>query len=356
MTQKSLGYVELEWECPNCGSRNPGSQRTCAQCGAPHPDDVQFVQAAQEKIITDEKALAAAQAGPDIHCAYCGARNPATAKNCKQCGADLAEGQARAAGQVVGALRTGEAPPLICPTCGSANPATARKCSQCGAPLVQPRPAAAPTEPTAGKSGCGILLLILVGIAALIGIFLLLSSRTSELVGQVSDVNWRRAIAVEALMPVTRESWRDEIPVGAQVGQCVNRVHHVQDEPAPGAREVCGTPYVVDQGSGYGKVVQDCRYEVYADWCQYMTTDWVPVEPLVAEGHDLNPTWPAAIMQNDRRTGQRQEQYVVTFIANDKTYQYRAGSAEEFARYTIGSRWRLSVNTFGAVTGLEAAP
>jgi ribosomal protein L40E len=355
MVQKSLGYVELEWECPSCKTRNPGSQRTCAQCGAPHPDDVQFVQAAQEKIITDEKAIAAAQAGPDVHCAYCGARNPATARNCKQCGADLAEGKARAAGQVLGGLRTEAAPPLICPTCGAANSATARKCSQCGAALVQPKPATAPPRPAAQKSSCGILLLVLVGIVALVGVFLLLRSRTSELVGQVSDVNWRRTIAVEALMPVTRESWRDEIPSDVQVGQCVKRVHHTQDQPEPGAKEVCGTPYVVDQGSGYGKVVQDCRYEVYADWCQYKTTDWVLVDPLIAEGQDLNPVWPAAPAQKDRRPGARQEQYVVTFIANDKTYQYRVASAEEFARYTVGSRWRLSVNTFGAVTSVEPA-
>jgi hypothetical protein len=40
-------------------------------------------------MVTDEKAVQAAQAGADIHCAFCGTRNPATAKVCSQCGADL---------------------------------------------------------------------------------------------------------------------------------------------------------------------------------------------------------------------------------------------------------------------------
>ncbi len=39
-----------------------------------------------------------ASAGADIHCGFCGTRNPATATICSQCGADLKEGKARQAG------------------------------------------------------------------------------------------------------------------------------------------------------------------------------------------------------------------------------------------------------------------
>ena len=46
MTKKELGYVEMQWTCPNCGTINPGISRTCQQCGAAQPEDVQFEQAA----------------------------------------------------------------------------------------------------------------------------------------------------------------------------------------------------------------------------------------------------------------------------------------------------------------------
>jgi len=194
---------------------------------------------------------------------------------------------------------------------------------------------------------------ILVGILALIAIFVFLSSRTSELVGEVSSIDWRRTIAMEALVPVTSEAWRDEIPAGTEIGRCRQEVHHEQDEPAAGAREVCGTPYVVDKGSGYGEVVQDCRYQVYADKCEYQTLAWQSGAPLVLEGADLNPRWPAINLGADQRAGARSETYKVTFDTDGKRYTYAARSVEEFSQYTIGSRWLLKVNGLGTVTNVS---
>jgi len=356
MAKKSLGYVELEWECSSCGNRNPGGTKTCAQCGAAHGEGEEFVQAAQETILTDEAKIAVAEAGPDIHCGYCGTRNPATRTACKQCGADLTEGRARAADRVVGAFRSQPAPSITCPSCGAANPGTARQCQQCGESLVPAEPPAQPTaQPAAPKpGGCGRLLpLILVGIVAVIALFIFLSSRTSELVGEVSGVNWRRAIAVEAFVPVTREAWRDEIPAGVEIGRCRQEVHHVQDEPEAGAKEVCGTPYVVDKGSGYGEVVQDCRYQVYADRCEYQTVVWQSVAPLVLEGTDLNPRWPAANLGTDQRAGGSSETYTVVFDTDGNRYTYTPRDAAEFSQYGIGSRWLLKVNALGTITNVS---
>jgi len=105
MVKKTLGYVELEWRCPRCGSRNPGPEKTCNGCGAPQPEDVEFEQPAEEELVTEESEIERAKAGPDVHCAYCGARNPADAEICTQCGADLTEASARVSGRVVGAHR-----------------------------------------------------------------------------------------------------------------------------------------------------------------------------------------------------------------------------------------------------------
>jgi hypothetical protein len=314
---------------------------------------VKFEQAPEEKLITDEAKTKEAAAAPDVYCAYCGTRNPSTAKTCKQCGADLAEGRARQAGEVLGGLQAAPAPPVTCASCGTENPATVRNCAKCGAPLGKTAPA--PPQPVARPRGSGLVPLIAIGAVILIAllIFVILGSRSKAIVGQVSDVHWRRAIALEMLAPVTREGWRSELPANVEVGSCRKEVYKTQNDPAPGAREVCGTPYVVDKGTGYGKVVQDCRYEILADRCEYRTMAWVAAAPIVLEGSDLAPRWPSLnLTLNQRRAGQS-EDYTVVFTANDRTYQYAARSEDEFRSFTPGSRWQLEVNGFGSVTGVS---
>ena len=352
MTQKELGYVELEWACPACGTRNPGSARKCTQCGAAQPAEVKFEQAPEEKLVTDEAKVKEAAAAPDIYCAYCGTRNASTATNCKQCGAVLAEGKARQAGGVLGGLRTEPAPPVKCPSCGSENPAAARTCAKCGAPLGKTAPPA--PQPAARPRGCLVPLLV-IGALILIALlaFVILGSRSQALVGQVSDVHWRRAIAVQVLAPVTRQGWRGELPANVEVGSCQQKVYKTQNDPAPGAREVCGTPYVVDKGTGYGKVVQDCQYEILKDWCDYRTMAWVAAAPIVLEGSDLVPRWPSANLAQDQRAAGQSENYTIVFTANDRQYEYTPRSEEEFRRFTPGSNWQLEVNGFGSVTGVS---
>lgn len=366
MAKKSLGYVELEWTCPACNTRNPGSARKCLQCGTAQGEDVKFEQAPEEKILTDEAQIAAAATGPDIYCAYCGTRNPAGAERCKQCAAPLGEGKARAAGEVLGGLRTEPAAPVKCPACGSENPAAALKCANCGAPLGK---APAPPPPTARPGGCGILPLILLGLALLAVIFFFVSQSgrddsgtpaggssqpSATVVGQVVDYSWRRVITIEALAPMTREGWRDGLPAGVEVLQCRKRVYEIVDEPVPGAREVCGTPYVVDKGSGYGEVMQDCQYEVLADYCQYRTLAWATGPPLVLEGRDLNPHWPdTAQLGTDQRAGRRSEEYTIVFQANDRAYTYKTSNFEEYQKLIRGATWNLKLNRFGQITSIS---
>ena len=353
MTQKELGYVELEWTCPTCNTRNPGTARKCTQCGAAQPAEVKFEQAPEEKIITDEARIAEAKAGPDIYCAYCGTRNPSTAQVCKQCGAALAEGKARAAGELLGGLKTEPAPPIKCPSCGTENPALAHTCAKCGAPLVK---AAPPPPPATAKRGC-LSPAILIGIGAVILLaviaFIVMGSRSKAVVGQVSDVYWKRAVAIEALQPVTRENWRDQIPANAELGSCRQEVRRTQSNPAAGVREVCGTPYVKDQGNGFGKSVQDCQYQILDDMCQYKALAWVAAPALLREGHDLNPGWPAANLGQNLREAGRSETYNVTFDADGHAYHYAPRGESEFSGFRPASRWQLTVNGFGSVTGVS---
>ncbi len=353
MPRQTLGYVRLEWTCPSCGSRNPGPQKVCSNCGAPQPQDVQFQQAAEDELITDQAEIARAAAGADIHCPYCGTRNAAGAQRCKQCGGDLVGGKVRASGQVVGAFRTGPAQPVNCPACGAGNSGTALKCAQCGAslaqarpqPQAQPQPAFVPASKGRGGLFVGCAVVLVIALCAALGIaFSGILTPAKDASGQVRSVAWTRTIAIEALAPVTHEDWRDSVPAGAVLGRCTEKYHHTQQDPAPGAEEVCGTPYTVDQGSGYAEVVQDCEYRVYEDWCTYTVQEWREIDEVSATGTDLNPRWPDARLASSQREGDREESYEVVFLGDDdKQYTYRTDNAAEFARCQVGSRWALKV-------------
>lgn len=362
MTQKTVGYVELEWTCERCGTRNPGTEEKCTACGAPMPESARFELPAEQKLITDEEKLKRVQAGPDVHCPYCGARNPAGAEKCGQCSAPLDEATARQAGQVMGAYHADAAPDQPCPFCGELNVASATKCKKCGGALgkaparVEPSPRPAPKKSRAGIGIAGILVAAF-GLLAVI-LIIMLGRGTDEVWGRVESVAWERSIPIMALRPVGREAWIDEIPAGAGPGACTDKYHHTVQEPLPGAREVCGTPYTIDQGSGVGKVVQDCVYEVHEKWCTYTVDEWQVVTVLTASEANLSPQWPALSLNAGEREGEtREESYRVYFRTDDKKgeYTYRARSPEEFAQFTAGSEWVLTVSALGGVTSVTPA-
>lgn len=360
MAKKSLGYVQLVWTCPRCETRNPGPQKFCNGCGAPQPPNVEFEQPPEEKLITDQSQLAQAKLGPDIHCPYCAARNPGNAKFCGACGGELAGGEKRQAGKILGGHRAEPAKPIVCPSCGAQNPADASRCANCGGSLAAPRaqpeavgPAPKARRPAALGIGLALGLVVCLGAA---GALLLLTSRTQDVVGQVQQVEWTRSIAVEALQEVESEGWWDEIPSDAYLGTCSYEYRETRTEPAPYATEVCGAPYTVDTGSGYGEVVQDCVYEVYDEWCRYAASEWTVVDTLVNSGDDLVPLWPSAQLASGQRLGAEDERYRVLLFTPDGQIEYQPADEAEFSAFTPGSEWVLEVNALGNLVSVQPAP
>lgn len=359
MTKKSLGYVELEWTCPNCGSRNPGHVKVCQNCGAAQPADVSFQQPAQEAIITDAEVIEKAKLGPDIHCAFCGTRNPADAETCANCGASLDEGTQREAGNVLGAHRDDEADPVKCHYCGTMNEAEALQCKNCGATLQIEKPEKPEPRPTpqTRSSSSGINRWILIGggvllVIACIAAFIFIN-RTDDVTGQVSNVSWERQIVILGLAPVSREAWQDELPQGVEVGTCREEFRYTSDNPEPNSVEVCGTPYSVDTGSGFAEVVQDCEYQVYDNMCQFTALELLPVDTQALSGSDLDPRWPTLNLEPDQQEGEREETYRIVFSADGERYTYTTRDPQEYANFDLGSIWTLKVNQLGGVVEVE---
>lgn len=326
MAKKTLGYMELEWTCPNCGTKNPGMVKTCKNCGSPQPENIQFGVGEQQEILTDQGKIAQAQKGADIHCPYCGTRNPADARNCSQCGGDLTGGARRASGMVVGAAA---AQPQGGSTAG-ATPASTKTS------IFRP------------------WMLLPVGVLGLACCALLafLFLHTDKTTGTVQAVSWERVIPVQELRDATHEDWRDSVPSDGKILSCDQKYRTTQDNPAPVSTEVCSTE-LVDNGNGSANVVENCSYKVYDDYCKYTVKEWQEVDKAVAQGTDLQPYWPSAQVSSGEREGERQATYTIQFQTDKGLKTYTTDDETLFKQFQPGSTWTLEINALGAVVKVQ---
>lgn len=350
--RRTLGYIQNEWTCPNCQTRNKGSVKTCENCGAPQPENVQFELPAEQKFVKDEASISAAKAGADIHCPFCGTRNPATAKTCSQCGGDLLEGKARESGRLM------QAPPpqlkvIKCDNCGTDNPSSNAVCSNCGSPL--PR-IAAPAIAPQGVAGIGAARMatapkktnwmliggILAGVAlccVVIGALFFLPSKSVQ--ATVVDVHWQTFVPVQEIRAMDYNNEPGSPPSDAYNVSC-------RDE----SRDVC-EQRTIDRGNGYSEVVEECHTETQ-QYCSYTVDQWTTIQTYSLDGNTLQPIYEDPSVSSGQRLGQESEELTVTFSTeNGEQETYSPGSVSEFQQFAVGSTWTLKMNALGSVVSVE---
>ncbi len=328
MAKKIVGYVELEWACPNCETKNPGMQKTCKSCGAPQPENVQFGVGGQQELLKDEQKVAQAQKGADFHCPYCGTRNPADARSCSQCGGDLTGGTQRISGTVIA---------------GTPNPHQ-------GGAAANPGLGPQPAKPSKFR-----LWMLIPAVALGIGVCVLLGFlffHTDKVTSSVQSVNWERSIPIQELRDVNLDDWKDQLPQDAKLISCDLKYRTRQESPAAHATEVCSTQ-LVDQGNGAAEVVEDCFYEVYDDYCKYTAQQWQQVDQSVAQGNDLNPYWPQVSLGLGQREGERKAMYTVQFQTDKGIKEYTTDDENLFSQFQPGSTWTLEINPLGAIVNIQ---
>ncbi len=347
--RRTLGYIQNEWTCPNCSTRNKGGVKTCENCGAPQPENVQFEIGADQKFVTDENQIKAAQAGADIHCGFCGARNPATAETCSQCGGDLKEGKAREAGRI---MQAPPPPPKVikCQNCGTENPGSNSVCSNCGAALpkatvaqaIAPKPAMAVGKPAAMKKTNWLLIGGIVGFFAVcclvVGALFLFPASSVE--ATVTDVHWQTFVPVQEVQPVDHSNERGSPPSDAYNVSC-------HDE----SRDVCENK-TIDKGNGYSEVVEECHTET-DQYCSYTVDEWKTIQTYTLDGNDLQPIYENPNFSSDQRLGDKSEDLTVIFSTDKGEETYSPNSVPEFQQYTIGSTWTLKMNALGGIVSVE---
>lgn len=347
--RQSKGFIELEWICPNCNSRNRGPVKTCENCGAPQPENVEFYAPAEAKLIQDENVARMASVGPDIHCAFCGTRNPGNATVCSQCGADLKEGKARQAGQEV--KREALSTEVVCANCGEVNPAAQTMCLKCGAPLPKARGGApsaekgpeiaAPALAPAAKRRFSWFAIggVVTCLVLIIGAWLLFApSQTVQ--ATVSDVYWQTAVPVQEIRAVSYSNEEGSPPAGAYDVSCHTETTQVCEEKT------------IDKGNGYAEVVQECQDED-RQVCSYTLDEWQTIQTYTLEGHDLKPVYASPTLAGGQRLGRQSVTYAVTFTSGEQNYVYQPATLDEFVAFLPGSVWTLHLNALGGVVSVE---
>jgi hypothetical protein len=217
-------------------------------------------------------------------------------------------------------------------------------------------PAPAPAQVPAKQNRLLMVAGIVIAVVCLCAVVVMLMNtfKTEGRNGVVQDAHWVSIIQVEAQQPVRRQDWRDEIPTEATIGNCTDKLHHVQNEPAPNSVKVCGTPYQVDKGSGFAEVVQDCQYEVYQDYCEYTVMEWTVVNEFRLEGEDYSPAWPEVqLSSSEERQGERNQVYTVIFETADGRYEYVTSDFDLYQQLQLGSEWILNINGLGQIVSIE---
>ena len=361
MPRKTVGYVHLVWRCPNCNQFNSGIEKTCDTCGSPQPEDVEFESPPKQEVSKDESLAEEVRKGVDIHCPYCHTRNEADAIECIQCGGDLTGGKQREKGRIVGSPGEDQAGEVTCLACGTVNPSGNLQCNSCGGSLAQkpsqtgkrsmkPLPGTL-TKRSPIKTIGLVAVLLLLGVICIAAIGFI--TRTSDVEGTVSGLQWNRQIAVMQIQPVNHKDWIDNIPGDARIGTCTQELYDVQDQPSVNSHEVCGTAYTVDTGTGIGEVVQDCQYEIYIDYCEYTVQEWAIVDVMKTSGQDSNPYWPDLYLSADQQQGEMDETYKISFSTDKGLLEYDTSDVTEFQQFPLGSEWVLEVSTLGGISSYQ---
>lgn len=356
------------WDCPACGTKGiPGDAYRCPNCSRTRAADTKFYLPEQIKEVTDAAGIAAAQAGADWLCDFCGNLNTATHDRCTQCGAGRGERQRETREYAQEAIPRSAAAVADDHLNPAAMPVAAP-------PKVQP------------KRRAWILPVVVAALLACIGLGLYLFL-PREAIATVSGKGWERSLRVETYGPRQDQAWADAVPAGARDQRCQQAVRSYRQvltgmtteqqrqcqNVQVGTEEYeCG---VVDLGNGRFEQKMCTRpvYEeqcewvsvqvpiyvqepVYDNYCTYTIDRWEYARTETASGRDTEPYWPAVETTATQReqSGGRSESYTLYIVdAKEKTWEYKTDLAT-WQQFSRGQKCTLKFNALNQIIAVES--
>ena len=222
--------IELKWNCTSCSSKGIlGRHKTCPECGSPREKGEMQMEGLDDDndgdgfndaaTVEDPALLELANAGFDWFCTHCSSGNRGDGSQCSGCGSP----------------RYGEKkelhPDLVVPTKSSNPPPPS--------PPEDEEPVHVKRDPAPFIFGAlALLALILV---------VFFATRTHDVVGAVSSMEWSRTVHVDAWTPFTEREWRHRASERTEV------------KPQNGAGERAG--YTLVPGSCSSEFFETERYQ-----------------------------------------------------------------------------------------------
>ena len=117
------------------------------------------------------------------------------------------------------------------------------------------------------------------------------------------------------------------------------------------SHEVC-QERVVDQGNGYGEVVQDCHDETQ-QYCSYTVDEWETIQTYTLEGEDSARCMRSRASPRASAWGTKRSTYTVVFNTESGQKRYSPSDAGGILPVQIGSSWTLSLNAVGAILDVK---
>lgn len=355
-----MSVYEGKWRCRSCGVLNRGASLQCL-CGNPRGKDEEVVLEPDAPAVTDPATLAAAAAGPNWFCGYCGAENLHAVTACKQCGGDRTQSTDGRKVQTAEPRREVER---------STGMRVRDEPSEAAAALD------APLYSLFSLRKAAVVGAVLVALVAAVA---WLFVGTKEVEGTVTETRWARSVQIDQLGP-REEGW--DRPADSELIQTEQR-QRVQEVPVPVTRTRKATKEVptgetkkvktgkkIDQGNGFFKdeekevpvtrtVVYEEEYQdtelrptvVPATWYVYRAWRKVRTEELSGE---RDPKWPTVALAPEQRASNKREEFSVVFLTPDgKTHKHSPNDEAEFQQLPKGSKRRLEVNNLGWLVAVK---
>lgn len=345
--------VENTWKCDSCGHENRGRDLVCASCGSPKEKHERYDTSgnATAPEVTDQALVAAARAGKNWHCEFCGCDARAPHGGCANCGAGK---------------------PI--------DPVADRPAER------QPRPSFDLPPPCSSGGAAVKALVALASVLALGGLVWLVVwlMAPREVTAKVTAVSWSCRADLYRRELKQGVGWRSSAPVAAFDMSCEKKQDGTEDcnphdcNPHTETYDCrphdcnCRRGNCVDQGNGFSECEEVCdtcydecsktvydtchdQCPVYREWCSYSYHEEHRQDTRRLTGTDHAVVCPTLTARGSDERVSVSEDYAVQFVGNDGGWAFSPASRADFAKYRPGDAWLISVTRLGKVTPLHPA-
>ena len=332
------------WDCSYCGTKGiRGSERECPNCGRPRGEDVKFYVDDPKDYVPEDEATKISKE-PDWMCEFCGSYNSAKLTKCMSCGAE--RGKSKDYFQVQEENREKESEKAK-NTENEFEPKPEKVESYQNFESQQ--------EDYSQRDFSSynlaniflnkkVIAIVLAVLFSIIGVVFLFTPKEANM--QITDFSWSRSISIEQNRTFHESDW--SVPAGGRVTSQQMEFHHYQsvlDHYETRTREVARerlshyeySTTLIDMGNGYfeeetiSTPVYETYYEteeyqepiyrdepVYAMKYYYDIDRYVYERPVNTSGNDKEPYWGEVKLNYDERVSERNEEYKVSGITDEK--------------------------------------